>query len=187
MTALPAGPGDVAAVWTGHGFTQDAIRIADVLEGKPAVANHVVGITHRDKLGRLIGMEGRPGGFGLVDVTPFLTDPRTRINHAQPRTAGQNRLIIAGAARLTGTPYDWVGIDEDGLRALHLDELAAMVDQLWAWPAAGNLLPGHVVCSSAWAWLYKAAQCAHPEAGDERVCTPGDWWQFNDQFPQEAA
>ena len=177
---IPAGPGDVLAVWTGAGWTQDAIRIGDVLEGKPAVANHVIGVTHKDPAGRWIGLEGRPGGFGLVDCTPFLNDVRTRSNHGQFRTPEQNKFLLAGAAKLTGTPYDWVGIGEDDLRAFKLDALIPVLDQVWRWPTKDGLLPGHVVCSSAWAWLYEYSKLAHPDRGDERVCTPGDWWQFNE-------
>jgi hypothetical protein len=176
---LPAAPSDVLAVWTGNGPVQDIIRIGDVVEGRPAVANHVVGLTHRDKRGRWMGLEGRPGGFGLVDATPYLSDPRTRTNHGQPRTPDDVTFLLAGAARLTGTPYDWVGIGEDDLLALHLDDMAAAVDRLWAWPVHGGLLPGHVVCSSAWAWLYAARSLARPALGRERSCTPGMWWDFN--------
>ncbi len=186
---MPAAPGDVLAVWTGRGITQDAIRIADVLEGKPAVANHVIGITHKDKAGRWIGLEGRPGGFGLADVTSYLSDPRTRSNHDQPKTPKQVKFLLAGAAKLTGTPYDWVGIAEDDVRAIDLGGLEPVLDQLWRWPAQpSGLLPGHVVCSSAWAWLYAlpAVSLAHPKV-PERVCTPGDWWLFNnDQAWRQA-
>lgn len=184
---IEAAPTDVIAVWTGSGLTQDMIRLADLLEGKPAVANHVVGVTHRDKLGRWMGLEGRPGGFGLVDVTPYLSDPRSRSNHDQPRTAEQVTFLLAYAAKLTGTPYDWLGIDEDGLRALDMAALAAEVDRAagfidhsWAQP---GLLPGHVVCSSSWDYAYAAApgNLAHPAVVPVRDCTPGDWWDYNDR------
>lgn len=177
---IPASPGDVLAVWTGHNLVQDAIRIGDVIEGKPAVANHVIGVTHQDKMGRWMGLEGRPGGFGLADCTPYLNDSRTRSNHGQPRTPEQNQLLLAGAAKLTGTPYDWVGISEDVAHSLDLTVLQGALDKLWQWPAGNNnLLPGHVVCSSAWAWLYHHVALKCPEATDTRVATPGDWWEFN--------
>jgi hypothetical protein len=179
---MPATPGMVLAVWTGAGWTQDAIRIGDVLEGKPAVANHVVGITHKDPAGRWIGLEGRPGGFGIVDCTPYLNDSRTRGNYDQATEfmPAEVKTLLAGAAKLTGTPYDWVGIAEDDFRAFRLDSFVPVVNQLWRWPTKEDLLPGHVVCSSAWAWLYEYIKKPHPEGGNERVCTPGDWWQFND-------
>lgn len=191
MTQLiTPGASDVLAVWTGSGFVQDAIRIGDVLEGKPAVANHVVGITHQDKNGRWMGLEGRPGGFGLVDVTPYLSDPRTRSNHFQPRTPQQADQILVLGAKLTGTPYDWLGIDEDFVNAVHLDALSSDIDRASAaindsWGAPG-LLPGHVVCSSAWDWVYAMVSpvLAHPATVPARDTTPGDWWGFNDQFPQ---
>jgi hypothetical protein len=187
--SLPAAPGDVIAVWTGAGPSQDAIRIGDVLEGKPAVANHVALLTHADKTGRWMGMEGRPGGFGLRDCTPWLSDPRTATNHDQPKTGDQVRQLLALFARLTGTPYDWCGIGEDALRAVGWADAAAAVDRLWRWPSDRHLLPGHVVCSSAAAFAYHATDppLAHPGLGHERTCSPGDWWAFSNEHGWAAA
>jgi hypothetical protein len=56
MTNLPAAPGDVLAVWTGSGLIQNLIRVGEALLGKPAVANHVVVVTHRDPKGRWMGI-----------------------------------------------------------------------------------------------------------------------------------
>jgi hypothetical protein len=81
MSNLPAAPGDVLAVWTGDGPLQDLIRVGEVLDGLPAVANHVVIITHQDQVGRWIGIQGQPGGVGPVDCTPFLSDARTMSTH----------------------------------------------------------------------------------------------------------
>ncbi len=67
MQPLPAGPGDVLAVWSGANPVDDMIRVDEALMGKPAVANHVVIITHRDIRGRWIGIQGQPGGVGMVD------------------------------------------------------------------------------------------------------------------------
>jgi hypothetical protein len=184
---LAARPGDVLAVWTGDQEAQKAIRIGDVLEGKPAVANHVIGVTHQDVQGRWMGLEGRPGGFGLADCTPYLNDPRTRSNHFQERTDKDNLELIAITAKMTGTPYDWVGIDLDALDALGLDFFIPVIDKIWRWPSDGNLLPGHVVCSSAWAWAYKRCRLQHPSTGAERTCSPGDWWVFNNRFPAVEA
>jgi hypothetical protein len=36
------------------------IRVAEALDGKPAVANHVVVITHQDQVGRWTGIQGQP-------------------------------------------------------------------------------------------------------------------------------
>jgi hypothetical protein len=73
MTSLPAAPGDVLAVWTGQDLTQDLIRVGEALEGKPAVANHVVIITYRDQVGRWMGDPGaarwrRAGGLHSFPV-----------------------------------------------------------------------------------------------------------------------
>jgi hypothetical protein len=76
-----------------------------------------------------------------------------------------------------------VGIAQDGLGALHCTDLSAMIDHLWRWPSAHNLLPGHVVCSSLAAMLYDLPSVgwAHPDLGTERTCEPADWWDWADQ------
>ena len=184
MTSLPAAPGDVLAVWTGDGVFQDLIRVGEALDGKPAVANHVVIITHLDQVGRWIGIQGQPGGVGPVDCTPFLNDVRTMTNHAQPKPDDHNQLgsFLASAAKSLGLAYDWVGIAEDTLDALHIEDLSGVIDPLWRWPTNSNLLPGHVVCSSLAAMLYHlpAVGWAHPDLGDERQCEPADWWRWSE-------
>jgi len=185
MATLPAGPSDVLAVWTSASFADDMIRVGEALEGKPAVANHVVGITHQDSRGRWMGIQGQPGGVGLVDCTPFLNDSRTRSNHNQPREFEDGRLktFLASCAKSMGIQYDWVGIEEDELQAFHLYDLSAAIDTLWRWPAHHDLLPGHVVCSSLFAALYDipAVGWKHPDLGKERVCEPADWWNWSDK------
>jgi hypothetical protein len=181
---LAAKRGDVIAVWTGTNLSEAAIRLGDLIEGKPAVANHVIGITHQDKLGRWIGIAGQPGGVSLQDCTPFLADPRTRSNHFMNRTDEDNDWLCANAAKALNLPYDWVGgIGQDVAEALHMDALKEELNRLYAWPTSDNLLPGHVVCSSLWARLYQMRNLPHPDAGQERSCTPGDWWLFNNAFP----
>jgi hypothetical protein len=183
MTSIPAAAGDVLAVWTGSGVVQDFIRVGEALLGKPAVANHVIVVTHQDVKGRWIGIQGQPGGVGPVDCTPFLSDVRTMSNHAQakPDDRGQLTSFLASAAKSLGIGYDWVGIAQDGLDACHLTDLSRVIDPLWRWPSDHDLLPGHVVCSSLAAMLYDLPSVgwAHPDLGDERQCEPADWWQWS--------
>jgi len=182
MSTLAAAPGDVLAVWTGDGIFEDAIRLGELLEGKPAIANHVVVITHQDQLGRWIGIQGQPGGVGNVDVTPYLSDSRTRSNHDQPRPDddGQLMAFLASAAKSLGIAYDWIGIAEDVLDALKISDLSKVIDPLWR--SDPKLLPGHVVCSSLAALLYDLPSIgwAHPDLGSERDCEPADWWKWSD-------
>jgi hypothetical protein len=104
-------------------------------------------------------------------------------NHDQPRPddRGQLTAFLASAAASLGIAYDWVGIAEDTLDALHATDLAKLIDPLWRWPSGRNLLPGHVVCSSLAAMLYDLPSVgwAHPDLGTERTCEPADWWRWS--------
>lgn len=132
MTVLEAAPGDVIAVWTSAGLAADLIRAGEALRGLPAIANHVAIITHQDRLGRWIGIQGQPGGVGLADCTPWLADPRTRSNHAQPKPGDHGQLpnLLASCVKSIGVGYDWAGIAEDAALALHASDLAALLDRL---------------------------------------------------------
>lgn len=184
MPTMPAAPGDVLAVWTGNGLVENMIRVGEALVGKPAVANHVVIVTHRDPKGRWMGIQGQPGGVGSVDCTRYLSDPRTASNHSQPKVNdnGQLASFLASAAKSLGIGYDWVGIAEDALAAFHVEDLSALINPLWQWPTKHNVLPGHVVCSSLAAMLYDlpSVSWAHPDIGAERQCEPADWWQWSE-------
>ena len=177
--SLPARPGDVLAVWTGRGLAQDLIRVGEALKGLPAVANHVIVITHQDQLGRWIGIQGQPGGVGPADCTGALASDLTRSNNQQPRDHARTPQFLASCAKSLGIAYDWVGIAEDTLNALHATDLSAAIDPLWRWPSKSGQLPGHVVCSSLAAMLYEQAGWAHPDLGSERTCEPSDWWQWS--------
>jgi hypothetical protein len=178
---LTAGPADVLAVGGGQGWMAKAIRIGGIIKGNPGVANHVIIVTHRDAKQRWMGIEGRPGGVGLVDCTPWLADRLTRSNHAQPRPGGQPAMdaFLASCAKSLGVKYDWVGIAQDALGIAGAVNLAERIDPLWRWPSKDGQLPGAVVCSSLAAMLYDQVDWAHPP-GAERNTHPGDWWKWND-------
>jgi hypothetical protein len=183
-TLIPAAPADVLAV-PGGGTAGWLIRIGEIIAGKPSPAGHVVIVTHQDVKGRWIGIQGQPGGVSLCDCTPFLSDSRTRTNHAQPRpdVNGNRQLtFLAGAVKSLGISYDWAGIAEDVSKVI-APNLSAEIDGLWRWPSDRNLLPGHVVCSSLAAMLYDlpAVDWGHPDLGTERVCLPSDWYTWNDK------
>lgn len=176
-------PGDVLAV-TGGGLGGRLISIGQAIAGKPSLGTHVVIVTHRDQKGRWMGIEGRPGGVGPRDVTPYLADSRVKSNGLQPRPddKGQLTAFLAGCVKSLGIAYDWTGIAED-ISGVIVPDLSAAIDHLWRWPSDKGLLPGHVVCSSLAAMLYSLPQVgwAHPGLGHERVCEPADWWAWNDQ------
>ena len=189
MTALPAAPGDVLAVATGPPWVRRAIRLGGLLEGKLTPVNHVILVTHQDALGRWIGIQGQPGGVGLADCTPYLSDLRTRSNHGQvtgmaanrPRFPAELATYLASCAASLGVAYDWAGIAEDTAQALHLNVLAAEINRIYAWPAAHGNMPGEMVCSALADWQYEHAGWPHPDAGRERTCTPASWWIWSDR------
>ena len=180
MESLAAAPGDVLALWTGQEVFQDFIRAGEALEGRPTVANQVVIVTHQDQLGRWMGIRGEPGGIGLADCTPFLSDSRTMSNHDEPKLndRGQLATFLASVAKSLGIASNWVGIADD---SLHVEDPSALIDPLWRWPSNHNLLPGHVVCASLAAMLYDLPSVGweHPDLGTERMCEPADWWQWS--------
>ena len=189
MNALAAAPGDVLAVWDGDGPGAELIRLDALLEGKPAVANHVVIVTHQDQVGRWMGIQGQPGGVGPVDCTPYLSDARTRSNNAQPRLDDHAQLatFLASAAKSLGIAYDWVAIGENALQALHVQDLSKEIDPLWRWPSDHNRCPvtwcvpvsprcsttcprsgGHTPTSA------RNASAPRPTGGNGRTPNPGD-------------
>lgn len=182
MTPLAVAPGDILAV-VGGGLGGWLVDVGQAIAGRPSMGTHVVVVTHKDQLGRWIGIDGQPGGVALCDCTPYLTDARVRSNHYQPRllVPGQLTTFLASAAKSLGLPYDWAGIAEDAANVVSHD-LSADIDRLWRWPSGNGLLPGHVVCSSLAAMLYDLPDVswAHPDLGKERMCEPADWWDWND-------
>jgi hypothetical protein len=180
---VQAAPGVVLAVRAGPAWIGNLIRAGEALEGQEAVANHVIIITHQDSRGRWTGIQGQPGGVGLADCTPYLANPWTRGNYAQPRPGGQLAMstFLASCAKSIGVGYDWAGIAEDAASTLHLRDLSDALNLIYAWPAAHGQMPGEMVCSSLAAWQYENAGWPHPDPGTERASTPADWWAWNDQ------
>jgi len=168
LVAAPPQPGDVLVI-DGTSDVAKLIEAGAILDGCPA-ASHVAVFHHVDDAGVPWTIEGRPGGVGWADARAYLRDPRTVANVLQPKTAAQRAQVCALAAKLLGTPYDWLGgIAEDAMNALGLGALWAEKD-----PATG-LVPGHVVCSSLAAWVYDRSGLAAPHPDDWRHVQPGDW------------
>lgn len=184
MTALPAAPGDVLAVSAGPWWCRELIELGERMRGLAAPVDHVVIVTHQDQAGRWIGVQGQPGGVGVCDCTPYLSAPTTRSNFFQPKPAEgspEMNAFLASCAKTLGLAYDWAGIGDDFLDALHVHDLTALIDHLWRWPSAHGRMPGEVVCSSLAAELYELAGWPHPDLGEERQCEPSAWWRWSDQ------
>jgi hypothetical protein len=162
-------PGDVLAVRTPPTVFGLLIRFGAWLARKPNTVDHVAIVHHRDAAGILWAIEGRPGGVGWVDLAVY--DNRWLVsNAAQPKTDGQREQICDAAVSLLGTGYDWTAIAADAAAVLD-------VDGLWRVRDYGDKAPGHVVCSSLAAWVYRKVGLAEP-CGPAVTCTPGDWAAF---------
>jgi hypothetical protein len=163
--------GDVLAVSTSNSnVVEEVIKIGGVLAAGSGLDNHVV-VMHHWTDGVPWGVEGKPGGVGWADLRRYLHDPYTVGNPGQPKSDAQRAEVARLAETMLGTPYDWAAIADDGLTALHLPRLFS---EDWS----GEGAPGHVVCSSLAAWLYRRVGLAHPGVHPDRLTTPSDWTEF---------
>lgn len=162
-------PGDVLAV-RGTGWQAGLIRVGEELTGKPGLDNHVA-IMHHWQGDVPWGLEGKPGGVGWADLRGYAASPYTVSNCAQPgRTDPVRAQLAAEAQHMLGTAYDWAAIADDTLRAFRMDDLFSQT--------IDGVVPGHVVCSSFAAFLYRVYGWDHPDVPD-RDCEPGDWTAFS--------
>jgi hypothetical protein len=172
-------PGDLLIV-EGTAPVSKVIEVGAVIEGE-AVASHVALFHHSDFSGPVPahwGIEGRPGGVGWVDLGAYLRDPRTVSTAGQPKTDAQRGALCKLGVTLLGTPYDWVGgIAADGATVLHLAPMAKALHDLGLWRPAhpGGLVPGHVVCSSAWAWAHDRIGLPSPDRPSGGPGAPDTW------------
>lgn len=171
-------PGDLLIV-TGTAATSKLIEIGAILVGDPA-ASHVAGYHHTDVHGVPWGLEGRPGGFGWRDIRDYDADPRTVTNAAQPKTPAQRAQVCEWGLKMIGTPYDWMGgIVHDAAEVLLPEPWRT---EIWKPDPATGKVPGAVVCSSAWSWIYDQVGLASPAvAKDWETVTPGAWAKFIEQ------
>jgi hypothetical protein len=176
-------PGDILAVLESDSFFSKLIRIGAWLQRKPNICDHVVIVTGQGDDGIWRGIAGSPDGVGIVECARYLSDPRTRSNHDQPKPDDNSQMATfqAVCAKALGIQYDWAAIVQDTFDALHISELSDILDRLWRWPTESDKLPGHVVCSSLAAAVYKYVGWQHPEVGNERDCAPSDWWAWSDK------
>jgi hypothetical protein len=162
-------PGDVFAVRT-SGTKQDIIEFGEGLQGKPNLDDHVAGMIYWD--GNIPwGLEGKPSSVGWVDMRKYIGHPQAWNNSGQPgRGDIQRAQVVSAGRKMIGTKYDWEAIGGDTLLALHI--------KLYHLTWKDGTVPGQVVCSSFWAYLYHVANWSHPSTGDERMCEPADWTNF---------
>jgi hypothetical protein len=163
-------PGDVVVTATddlGGWF----IRLRSKLQHRPSLHNHVALFVHCDSTGRPRGVEGRPSGFGWVNLESYLNHPGTVTNADQPLSDEQRDHITRGAAAMVGIPYDWQAILAFAAGTAGIPFLPA------EWPEDG--VPSHVVCSSAADYLYEGAHAANPGGyRSTRRTDPDDWSAF---------
>ena len=168
------GVGDVLAVYS-PGIGAELIRLGAALENKPNLSNHVAIVHHKDAQGRWWVIQGQPGGVGYAQAAPLLSSSHTIDNVLQPGRSDTDRALLAKRAEsMLGTPYDWEAIADEVVRTF-----APRAKGIWEqdWKGTG-LAPGHVICSSFAAYLYKSAGWAYPRDVDTREISPGDWDEF---------
>lgn len=150
------------------------IRLRSRLMGRPSLHEHICMFDHVDSEGIPRGYEGRPSGFGQVNMTKYLEDPKSISNAKQPKTDEQRLQLHTAAATMMGIPYDWAAIVAFALELVGLPFLAR------DWPAKG--LPSQAVCSSGLAAAYGFAGLANPgglgSAGNQRGVDVDDWVVF---------
>lgn len=165
MTIQELKPGDVLAVRT-PGIPGELIRIGEEMSGKPGLESHIA-IMHHWTGNVPWGLEGRPGGVGWEDLRSYIASPYTLNNCAQPgRTDAVRAQVAAEAQHMLGTAYDWLAIADDTLRAFRMDDLFSST--------VNGTVPGHIVCSSFAAFLYRLYGWDCPQVPD-RDCEPADW------------
>lgn len=170
MSVLVPSTGLVVCVRT-DGEAAEWIRFGASLIHENDIINHVSCLHHQDETGRWWAVEGRPGGVGWADATPYIESQYT-ISNEREVISSDVRLKIANTVEgLLGTPYDWRAIGEDAVRDLHLPDL-------WAEKWQGLVAPGHVVCSSTLAWVYKSCGLPYPTNIDLAHVQPADWADF---------
>lgn len=162
-------PGDILAVRT-DGLPAEGIRFGAELLDIPNIENHIAVMHHRDDHGTPWCIEAKPGGVGWRDATDYLNAPFTITNRMQTKTGHQRDIVCNAVENMLHAPYDWRGIAEDALDALHIPEL-------WGERWNGQV-PAHVVCSSLAAWAYGVAGLPRPTPYDLAHCQPGDWTAF---------
>lgn len=175
------GAGDIIVV-QGTSVEAKLIEAGEVIAGLPPYS-HVAGFDHWDANGTPWGLEGRPGGVGWADVSRYLADPRTLTNVAQPKTPSQRAVLCKLNQAMIGTAYAWLsGIMADAGRDLG-GSLASIYrdlggDGLWKPDPVTKIVPGHVVCSSYYAYTYARMSLASPRPQDWATTEPGDWAAF---------
>jgi hypothetical protein len=163
-------PGDVCVVYDST-FPAWWIRFGAWIERKPHHWDHILIISHKDKMGTWWAIEAHPGKVGWTsgkDLQRYLTSPKTLTNVDQPKTDGQRDEIVNVAKGLFGTPYDWTAIVADGMDAIGWKS--------WVHGFGGDV-PTHLVCSSLVTWVYQKCGLKCPN-GNIRTVTPADWAYF---------
>lgn len=176
---IRAGPGNVIVVRTESTFAK-IIRFGAGWAGLPTEDNHVAIFTHLDPRGVPMGIEGRPGGTGWVDLRKYFNGPLARYTHTnwkQPLSASDRLAVVDFSKAMLGTHYDWDAIAQDAIDDIvHRELLLRMLDEAWR---HGGTYPEAVVCSSLAAFAYDYRKLKSPSAklGDRRV-QPADWEKF---------
>lgn len=150
------------------------IRLRSKLQGRPSLHNHVAAFTHCDSAGVPRGWEGRPGGFGQVDLRRYIEHPATISNAAQPgRSDADRERFRELALAMNAVPYDWRSIIRLGAELLDT-RIIKLIEKRTEFKDGRP--PSQVMCASALDWIYEELKWANPGGPSQtRYTDPDDW------------
>jgi len=144
---------------------------------QPNLVNHVIIVHHKQPNGDWIGLEGKPGGVGWINITQrkVLKSPYSLTNAQQPKTEESRFLIAKASEKLLGVQYDWVGIAQEAFSWGDSRTILKFLNQ--GWGNSGHP-PEHVFCSNYADWVYDYVGLWSPGVRFDRNVSPNDWAKF---------
>ena len=172
------GVGDIICTRNNTGWAARMIRLRAGLLDQPNLVNHVIIVHHKQPNGDWIGLEGKPGGVGWINITQrkVLKSPWIVTNQHQTKTDEQRYLVAKAAEKLLGVQYDWVGIAQEAFAWGPAKRIFALMNDKWG---SKDRIPEHVFCSNYADWCYDSVGIKSPGRFFDRNVTPNDWAEWS--------
>jgi len=171
------GVGDIICTRNNTGWAARMIRLRAGLLDQPNLVNHVIIVHHKQPNGDWIGLEGKPGGVGWINITQrkVLKSPWIVTNAKEPKLEKQRYLVAKAAEKLIGVQYDWMGIMQEAVVWAPPKRVTTFINRKWG---DAEHPPEQVFCSNYADWCYDFVGLPSPGALFDRNVTPNDWAQF---------